>query len=239
MARRYLLPLPNHPPVRYSFRMRTTLSVLALAAIVAGCAPATVPTGDPFPTDGSGSAVDPLPPSSRPPKPEGTTSDDFLLNEMGYECSQPITGEWREHSVGQMGSPGWYFYPSDTEDLEKYCRTTYIIEYHSILQILKKPDVAATIAKYDTAHAWVRALSHEYIDDKDFLKRILLEWNADEIDCIIVVHSPEGTRFFVENGAVHESHADHRYVEVPASEFLASLNAASDEDVTSFWLGLR
>ncbi len=64
-------------------------------------------------------------------------------------------------------------------------------------------------------------------------------FDAPTVDCIIVVHSPEGTRFFVENGAVHESHSDHRYEEVPADEFLASLNAASDEDVTAFWLGLR
>lgn len=222
--------------------MRTTLSVLALAVMVVGCAPATVPTDDPFPTDGSGSVNDPMPssdPQQHPPKPEGTTSDDFLLHEMGYACSQPIAGEWKEAHVGPQRSPGWYFHPSNQEEFEKYCRNTYVIEYHSVLNILRMPDVAAVIDKYDTAHAWVRALSHDYIDDKDYLKRILPKFDAATVDCIIVVHTPERTRYFVENGAVHESHADHRYVEVPEAEFLASLNAASDEDVTSFWLGLR
>lgn len=197
------------------------LFLIAFAATLAGCTPA--PQDDP----------------QRPSKPEGTTASSFLLNEIGYECSQPIAGEWKEASVGQLGSPEWYFHPSNEEDFKKYCRSTYAIEYHSVLQILKKPDVVAVIARYDTTQAWVRALSHDYIDDKSYIARILPTFDAATVDCIIVVHSPEGTRFFVENGAVHENHGDHRYVEVPAAAFLASLNAASDEDVTNFWLGLR
>ena len=99
--------------------------------------------------------------------------------------------------------------------------------------------MSSIIEKYDTTQASVRALGHIYIHDKEYLKRILPAYSDMKIDCIIVVHSPEGTRFFIENGEKHESHKDHQYIEVPSSEFLASLNNASDSDVNSFWLALH
>ena len=115
----------------------------------------------------------------------------------------------------------------------------YCIEYRAVLDILKREDVHATISKYGSVRSSVKALGHKYIDDKDYLNRILPNYNSVAIDCIIVVHSPDGTRFFIENGAVHENHEDHMYMEVPSEEFLASLNNASDEDVTAFWLSLH
>jgi hypothetical protein len=173
------------------------------------------------------------------PRPQSTMESHFLLHEMYYDCSQAIEGEWREAKVGQMRESGHYFYPANQEEFEKFCRAGAIIEYKAVLDILAREDVRRDIEKYDTTKAWVRALGHVYIHDKDYLKRILPTYSDVKIDCIIVVHSPEGNRFFIENGEKHESHADHRYMEIPATEFLASLNAASDEDVTNFWLGLH
>lgn len=108
-----------------------------------------------------------------------------------------------------------------------------------MLDILRKEDVATLIGKYSPAEAWVKALGHTYIHDKAYLNRILPIYSTIKIDCIIVVHSPEGTRFFIENGEKHETHDDHQYLEVPAAEFLASLYNAPDADVTAFWLGLH
>lgn len=148
----------------------------------------------------------------------------------GYECSRKIEGKWT----------GNYFQPSNQEDVKKYCRQTYVIEeYRAVLDILRKDDVNQAIEKYNTAEAWVKALSHEYIHDKDYLRRILPAYSDVKIDCIIVVHTPESTRFFIENGDTHDSHDDHRYLEVAATEFLSSLNRASDADITNFWLGLH
>ncbi|MBX4191252.1 MAG: hypothetical protein KW804_00425 [Candidatus Doudnabacteria bacterium] len=177
--------------------------------------------------------------SKRGPKPQSTSESSFLLNEMGYECSKKIDGRWVEAYVGNPGSPGYYFQPTNQEDLQKYCRTTSIIEYRAVLDILRKEDVGRTIEKYSTAEAWVRALGHKYIHDKDYLNRILPAYSSMKIDCIIVVHTPESTRFFIENGEKHDSHNDHQYLEVSATEFLSSLNNASDEDVNNFWLALH
>lgn len=172
-------------------------------------------------------------------KPSGTSETHFLLNEIFYDCSQPIEGAWVEARVGQMGEPGYYFQPANQEDFKRYCRAGAIIEYRAVLDILRREDVSKAIGAYSTSEAWVRALGHTYIHDKAYLNRILPAYSDVKIDCVIVVHTPESTRFFIENGEKHESHADHQYMEVPAAEFLASLNNASDQDVTAFWLGLH
>lgn len=177
--------------------------------------------------------------SERGPRPSGNTSSNFLYQEVYYDCSQPVRGKWTEAGIGPMADPGWYFVPDSQSDLEKYCRMGAVIEYRAVIDILKREDVSSTIAKYDTTQAWVRALGHKYIHDKDYLKRILPAYSEMKIDCIIVVHSPEGTRFFIEDGEKHESHHDHHYREVPGEEFLTSLNNASPTDVTSFWLSLH
>lgn len=175
----------------------------------------------------------------RGPKPSGNTSSHFLYQEIYYDCSKPIRGEWTEAGIGPMSSPGWYFVPSSQNDLDKYCRQGAVIEYRAVIDILKRKDVETVIAKYDTTKAWVKALGHTYIHDKDYLKRILPAYSDIKIDCIIVVHSPEGNRFFIEDGEEHVDHQHHHYREVPADVFLASLNNAPDVDVTNFWLGLH
>ncbi len=182
-------------------------------------------------------------------------------NEEGYYRSTDKAGKKYLKDSFHDGSDLWYcskkievvyksgspetpetvvvYSPVNQEEFVKYCRTKTVLEYRAVIDILKRKDVSSTIAKYDTTKAWVKALGHTYINDKDYLKRILPAYSSMKIDCVIVVHSPEGTRFFIENGEKHESHDDHRYIEVQAEEFLASLNKAPDADVTNFWLGLH
>jgi hypothetical protein len=152
-----------------------------------------------------------------------------------YSCSKEIEVKYQGSSLG----PGAVYTPVNQEEFKKYCRSNAAIEYRAVIDILKRDDVSSVIAKYDTTQASVRALGHKYIHDKDYLKRILPTYSDIKIDCIIVVHSPEGTRFFIEDGEKHESHHDHHYLEVPDTEFLASLNNASDADITAFWLALH
>jgi hypothetical protein len=172
-----------------------------------------------------------------------TLQSGFSIDGTYYECSEAIPGK--------VTSDG--FSPKNIEDLKNFCRPynssldptgcgqrgVFCIEYRAVIDILKREDVSNTISKYGSVRSSVKALGHTYIDDKEYLNRILPDYNSVAIDCIIVVHSPEGTRFFLENGDVHNSHDEHKYIEVPSEEFLASLNNASDEDVTAFWLGLH
>lgn len=181
-----------------------------------------------------GGAVEP-----RPPKPTGTKEKEFLYQESFYNCSIEISGVWTDANVGFGNNPSYYFVPARKEDLDKYCRVSSVIEYRAVIDILKRDDVSSVISRYPTTRAWIKALSHKYIEDKAFLQRILPAYSHLNIDCIIVVHSPEGTRFFVENAAAHNSHDDHQYIEIRPDEFLQSLYNAPSQDITNFWLGLR
>ena len=172
-------------------------------------------------------------------KPQGNYESSFLYQEVGYNCSQRIKGKWIETWVGNPGGRGYNFVPENDVEFKKFCRSTFAIEYRAVIDILKRDDVHEIIDKYDYTQTWVRALGHDYIEDKEFLGRILPAYSNIKIDCIIVVHSPEGTRFFLENGEVHNSHDDHKYIEVESSEFLNSLNNASDADITNFWVSLH
>lgn len=175
----------------------------------------------------------------------------FYVDGTAYECSKAIPIKRTSKGYVPGGAPG--VVPRSVEDLKNYCRPysssndpsgcgpggEYCIEYRAVIDILKREDVSNTISKYGSVRSSVKALGHTYINDKEYLNRILPDYNSVTIDCIIVVNSPEGTRFFIENGDVHDSHDDHKYIEVPSDEFLVSLNKASDEDVTAFWLGLH
>lgn len=172
-----------------------------------------------------------------------TLESTFYIDGTAYECSKAISVKRTSEKTA----------PKSIEDLKNYCRPynssldptgcgpggEYCIEYRAVIDILKREDVNDTISKYGSVRSSVKALGHKYINDKEFLNRILPEYSNAVIDCIIVVNSPEGTRFFIENGEVHETHDDHKYIEVPSEEFLTSINNASDEDVTAFWLGLH
>ena len=107
-------------------------------------------------------------------------------------------------------------------------------EFHAANDIYNRPDVKPIMKKYSRAFAWVKPLNYKYIEDKEYLDRILPGYSELNIHCIVVAHSPEGTRFFLEDGDIH-----HNYIEVSSEKFLESLNNAPDEDVNNFWLGLR
>lgn len=167
------------------------------------------------------------------PKPTETSLSSFESQEIGYECSKKVEGDWVVIR-GQIGQEKWTFVPTNQADIERYCRTTYAIEYDAVIRILQRPDVAEVIEAYDPSEAWVKVLNYQLIEDRQYLERILPNYNDINIHCIVVVHSPEGQRFFLE-----DDDQDDRFIEVDSTEFLASLNRATDDDVNAFWLHLR
>ena len=189
----------------------------------------------------------------------------FWRGSGGYRCSKPIEGRmrpgyqvnggsyaprrlWRELRDGDLeqvpkkwrrARPARVFVPSDRAEAQKFCRASIVIEYRSVLAILQKPWVERLIASHSPRAAWVRALHHDYIRDEDYLARILSAFEAERVDCVIVVHSPERDVFFVEYAPEHEGHADHRYVRLSERAFRASLAAAPAADRAAFWDNLR
>lgn len=183
----------------------------------------------------------------------------------GYMCSQPIEGRmgkgyvvagggyvpsryWRALRDGDLGRvpkqwrrarPARVFVPLDRVEARKFCRASTIIEYRSVLDVLRKPWVELLIASHSPRAAWVRALHHDYIRDTEYLARILPAFEAERVDCVIVVRSPERDVFLVEYAPEHEGHSDHRYVRLSEREFRGSLAAAPAADRAAFWDNLR
>lgn len=189
----------------------------------------------------------------------------FWRRYSGYRCSQPIEGRirsgytvrgggyapskyWRELRNGDLervpkewrrARPARVFVPTDRVEARKLCRANAIIEYGSVLDILRKPWVERLIARHSPRAAWVRALHHDYIQDKEYLALILPAFDAERVDCVIVVHSPERDVFFVEYAPRHEGHRDHRYARLSERAFRASLAAAPAAARAAFWDNLR
>ena len=60
------------------------------------------------------------------PKPQGKFESEFLYQEVFYDCSKPIAGEWEEAQVGSLGGPGYYFVPASENELDEFCRVSAV-----------------------------------------------------------------------------------------------------------------
>ncbi len=108
------------------------------------------------------------------------------------------------------------------------------IEYHAAAEIYERPDVKTVIDKYPSHIAWVSPLNYAYIEDKDFVKKLLPDYAHVNVHCILVAHSPDGTRYFLEDGDTADV-----FIEIPSDEFNEMLMNASPEDVETFWKNVR
>lgn len=245
--------------------MKGALALIAVAAAVAlGACGGGSDEGPPAPPAGGPDTNGPGSEQSTGGKPT-VERKRYWRRWSGYQCSKPIEGRmrrgfqvvgggyvprryWRELRDGDLeqvpkqwrrARPARVFVPLDRVEARKFCRPNAIIEYRSVLDILRKPWVERLISRHSPRAAWVRALHHDYIHDKEYLARILPAFEAERVDCVIVVHSPERDVFFVEYAPRHEGHADHRYVRLSEREFRASLAAAPAADRVAFWDHLR
>jgi hypothetical protein len=245
--------------------MRSALASIAVAAVVALAACSEDP-GERPPAPPPGGQETNEQGGEQPTGGEPTVERKrYWRGYSGYLCSKPIEGRmrrgyvvvgggyvprkhWRALRDGDLGQvpKGWrrarperVFVPLDRLEARKFCRASIIIEYRSVLDILRKPWVERLIASHSPRAAWVRALHHDYIDDKAYLARILPGFEAARVDCVILVRSPERDVVFVEYAPKHEGHSDHRYVRLSGREFRASLAAAPAADRAAFWDSLR
>jgi hypothetical protein len=244
--------------------MKGALALIAVAVAVAfgACGADSDERSPPPPTDGQVTTGPEGTPTNGTPTIERKR---YWRRWSGYTCSKPIEGRmrrgfqagggyvprryWRELRDGDLeqvpknwrhrARPARIFVPSDGAEARKFCRANIIIEYRSVLDILRKPWVERLIARHSPRAAWVRALHHDYIHDKEYLALILPAFDAERVDCVIVVHSAERDVFFVEYAPQHEGHPDHRYARLSEREFHASLAAAPAADRAAFWDNLR
>lgn len=244
--------------------MKGSLALIAVAfAVTLGACDTDPGERSPAPSTGG---QDTTGPEGTPTNGKPTVERErFWRRYSGYRCSQPIEGRmrrgyvvvgggyvprryWRELRDGDLKrvpkewrrvDPERVFVPTDRLGARKFCRPNATIEYRSVLDILRKPWVERLIARHSPRAAWVRALHHDYIQDKEYLDLILPAFDAERVDCVILVRSPERDVFFVEYAPRHEGHSEHRYVRLSERAFRASLDAAPAVERAAFWDNLR
>lgn len=128
--------------------------------------------------------------------PQYKEASGFSDDAGGTECSKPI--RMVSYTINKKRE---YvnFRPVDPEEARVFCHITYAIEYKGKLTVLQKPEVLALIAKYPYKDVSIKALEFKYIQDTDFVNRLLPQYIGREIGCIIVLETPNEKLVYLED----------------------------------------
>ncbi len=148
----------------------------------------------------------------------------------GHACSKPIksvsyTLDYNGKSIN--------FNPVDWDEARLFCYATYVIEYKGKLTVLQKPEVLDLISHYQYKDVSIKALEFKYIQDKDFVNRLLPQNKGQEIGCIIVLETPNEKRVYLEDEKLQT------FKEFAYKVFEQNLNSVSETDRQLFLNNLK
>jgi len=116
-----------------------------------------------------------------------------------YECSRPIKLQKRGRAATMLGGERTVYLPVDTDEANLFCHDVAIIEYKGKLTVLQKREVLDLIGKYQYKDVTIKALEFKYIQDKEFVNRLLPQYRDREIGCIIILETPKEKLVFLED----------------------------------------
>ncbi len=148
----------------------------------------------------------------------------------GYECSRPI--RLVSDTTDRKGA-AVNFRPVDEAEAKLFCHMTYAEEYKGKLKVLQKPEVLALIGKYQYKDVSIKALEFKYIQDKEFVHRLLPMHQDKEIGCIIVLETPGEDKVYLEDEALET------FAELDYQIFARQLEQVSQADRKLFYDNLR
>lgn len=137
------------------------------------------------------------------PTYESVSNPDYIFNSGytspgtgGYACSKPI-----KLVSNLVDEDGVYVNhkPVDEAEAKLYCHMTSAEEYKGKLKVLQKPEVLELIGKYQYKDVSIKALEFKYIQDKDFVHRLLPAYKEVEIGCIILLDTPDEDKIYLED----------------------------------------
>lgn len=155
----------------------------------------------------------------------------YDTNTGGYECSKPIKAA--STTINKFTGEAYHFTPVDQDEANLFCHTTFVIEYKGKLTVLQKPEVISLINKYPYKDVSIKALEFKYIEDKEFVHRLLPTYKDREIGCIILLETPNEKKVYLENEQLET------FEELDYQEFESYLENISEEDRQLFLVNLN
>lgn len=147
-----------------------------------------------------------------------------------YSCSKPIKLVSHRINLKRQATD---FSPVDKEEAQLFCHMTAAIEYKGKLTVLQKPEVLQLISKYSYKDVHIKALEFKYIQDKDFVNRLLPTYKGREIGCIIVLETPNEKKVYLEDEKLNT------FEELDYQTFERFLNSISPIDRQTFIENLK
>ena len=120
----------------------------------------------------------------------------YISGTGGYECSRPI--KLVSNTVDKQGE-ALDFNPVDESEAKLFCHMTSAEEYKGKIKVLQKPEVIKLIAQYRYKDVSIKALEFKYIQDKEYVHRLLPDYKDKEIGCIILLITPGVDKVYLED----------------------------------------
>ena len=133
--------------------------------------------------------------------PEFKYVTEYNTGGAGYACSKPIKVQRQRKLVQHLDGSNWetLYLPVDPDEAKLFCHGTWIEEYKGKLTVLQKPEVLDLISKYPYKDVNIKALEFKYIQDKEFVNRLLPQYKDREIGCIIILETPNEKMLLLED----------------------------------------
>ena len=148
----------------------------------------------------------------------------------GYECSRPVN-----LSSNTINKKGEYvdYQPVNTAEGNLFCQLTLAEDHKGKIEILQKPEVIKLIAKYAYQDVSVKALEIKYIEDKDYIHRLLPDYNNKQVGSIILLSTPGEDKVYLEDEKFEN------IVEIDYQTFIQNLEKVSSADRKMFYDNLK
>lgn len=170
------------------------------------------------------------------PTPQGETIkkvSSYFDGTYGYDCSRPIRVKAGTAQGQVVGSTVDIQIPLDPEEAKLFCYSTLVIENKGKIKVLQRPEVVELISKYEYKDVSIKALEFKYIQDQQFVDRLLPAYQDRDIGCIIVLETPNEKRVYLEDEELET------FEELDYQSFEQYLNQVSETDRQEFIDNLR
>ena len=172
---------------------------------------------------------------TRTAEPEFKEVTEYSTGGAGYACSRPIKVQRQRQLVQHQLGSAWetLYLPVDADEARLFCHGTWIEEYRGKITVLQKPEVLDLISRYPYKDVSIKALDFELINSDGFVARLLPQYKAREIGCIIILETPNEKMIFLEDANLET------FEQMGYESFQQQLDLVSPSDKQLFLENLR